>query len=49
VEQGDAVKQTNEIDWIYSATAGNPDLAGDKIFPDFALYMNLRKLGIWPF
>ena len=31
MEQGDANKQANEIDWIYTATAGNPDLAGDKI------------------
>jgi len=31
VEQGDAVKQGNEIDWIYTTTIGNPDLAGDKI------------------
>ena len=40
VEQGDAKKQGNEIDWVYTTTAGNPDLAGDKIFPDFALYMS---------
>ena len=31
VEQGEAVQQGNGIDWVYTATAGNPDLAGDKI------------------
>jgi hypothetical protein len=31
VEEGDAVQQTNEIDWLYTATAENSSLEGDKI------------------
>ena len=31
VEQGDAVKQANQIDWVYTATAANESTAGDKI------------------
>ena len=31
VEQGDAVQQANEIDWLYTATAENSNLEGDKI------------------
>ena len=31
VEQGDAVQANNEIDWIYTATASNVSLDGDKI------------------
>jgi hypothetical protein len=31
VEQGDAVKQTNQIDWVYTATAANESTEGDKI------------------
>jgi len=31
VEEGNAVKQNNEIDWIYTATAGNESTEGDKI------------------
>jgi hypothetical protein len=31
VEQGDAAQQTNQIDWVYTATAANESTAGDKI------------------
>jgi hypothetical protein len=31
VEQGDAVKQENEVDWLYTATANNDSTHGDKI------------------
>ena len=31
VEQGDAVQQTNGIDWLYTATAVNESTAGDRI------------------
>ena len=31
VEEGNAVKQDNEIDWIYTATAANESTEGDKI------------------
>ncbi|GAB4379216.1 MAG: hypothetical protein Kow0042_28360 [Calditrichia bacterium] len=31
VEQGEAVQQANGIDWVYTTTAGNPDISGDKI------------------
>lgn len=31
VEAGDAVQQQKAIDWVYTATASNPNLNGDKI------------------
>ena len=31
VEQGRAVQQANALDWVYTATATNADLNGDKI------------------
>lgn len=31
VEEGDAVQQSNEIDWVYTATADNTSTEGDKI------------------
>ena len=31
VEQGDAVQQANEIDWLYTATTANESTAGDRI------------------
>ena len=31
VESGDAVKQTNEIDWLYPATVVNETTAGDRM------------------
>jgi hypothetical protein len=31
VEEGDAILAENELDWIYTATADNTDLEGDKI------------------
>lgn len=31
VESGNAVKQANGMDWVYTATAVNADLSGDRI------------------
>lgn len=31
VEQGEAIKQTNGIDWLFTATERNDSLTGDKI------------------
>ena len=31
VEQGDAVQQDDMIDWLYTATAENTEMAGDRI------------------
>jgi hypothetical protein len=31
VEEGAAVQQANALDWVYTATATNADLNGDKI------------------
>jgi hypothetical protein len=31
VEAGDAVQQQNVVDWVYTATANNTSIAGDKI------------------
>jgi len=31
VELGAAVRQPNELDWVYTATADNPSLEGDRI------------------
>jgi hypothetical protein len=31
VEQGNAVMQQNELDWLYTTTQGNPALTGSKI------------------
>ena len=31
VEEGDAVLQPNGLDWVYTATADNPSLEGDRI------------------
>ena len=31
VEEGDAVRQANGLDWLYTATVANESLTGDKI------------------
>jgi hypothetical protein len=31
VETGTAVQQDNDVDWVYTATASNTNLTGDKI------------------
>ena len=31
VETGDAAKQANEIDWVYTATVANDSTVGDRI------------------
>jgi hypothetical protein len=31
VEQGDAVQQANQVDWLYTATAANESTEGDRI------------------
>jgi hypothetical protein len=31
VESGNAIKQANGLDWVYTATALNEDLSGDRV------------------